>query len=406
VQQHFRPATERELGRVLAEASAAGTPLAILGQGTKSAIGRNVQAAVTVTTASMRGISLYEPTELVMSALVGTPLARIEAELAAKGQMLPFEPVELGPVLGGPTGESTIGGVFATNISGARRISSGSARDHFIGVKALTGTGTPFKSGGRVMNNVTGYDLARGLAGSWGTLAVMTEVTFKVVPVPEEVTTLLIFGLTGEIAVEALCAGMGSPFEVSGAIHIEAELAKRLRHAPTRAMATSVTALRLENFSASVAYRRNRLAELLKPYGEAQILDHANAQSFWDELRQLSVLQGSKAPLWRISTSPKNGPKVVAAIRRYMEARAFYDWSGGLVWLEVLPASDAGATDIRRVMATYGGHATLIRADPPVRAAVDVFHPLEPALAEVTRRIKGVFDPSGILNPGRMYADM
>jgi glycolate oxidase FAD binding subunit len=256
------------------------------------------------------------------------------------------------------------------------------------------------------MKNVTGYDLARGLSGSWGTLAVMTEVTFKVVPVPEQIATLLLFGLTSEIGVEALCAAMGSPFEVSGAVHIEPELAQHLWHGPAREARASVTALRLENFAASVSYRRDRLAELLRPYGAAMLLDHADAQALWDELRQLSVLQASKAPLWRISTAPKNGPKVVAAVRRYMEARAFYDWSGGLVWLEVLPTADGGATDIRRVVATYGGHATLVRADPPVRAAIDVFHPLEPALSEVTRRIKGIFDPAGILNPGRMYADM
>ncbi len=406
MQQHFRPATERELARLLAEASASATPVSIAGNGTKSAVGRSIQTGISVSTTSMRGITLYEPTELVMSALAGTSLARIEAELASKGQMLPFEPVDMAPMLGGPAGETTIGGVFATNISGSRRVSAGSARDHFLGVKALTGTGASFKSGGRVMKNVTGYDLARALAGSWGTLAVMTEVTFKVVPVPEDVATIVIFGLSSEIGVEALCAGMASPYETTSAVQIEPELAQRLWHAPMRAAAASVTALRLENFSASIAYRRDRLATLLKPYGEVHTLDHVNSRAFWDELRQLSVLQGSDAPLWRISTAPKNGPKIAAAVRRYMDANAFYDWSGGLLWLEVLPTADAGTADIRRVVANHGGHATLIRANPSVRAVVDVFQPLEAGVKDLSRGIKGVLDPAGILNPGRMYADM
>jgi glycolate oxidase FAD binding subunit len=163
--------------------------------------------------------------------------------------------------------------------------------------------------------------------------------------------------------------------------------------------------VRIETFESSLRYRLDRLKDALRAYGEIHELDDAGALAFWQELRQLSVLQGSAAPLWRLSTAPRSGPAVVAAIARYMECRAFYDWSGGLVWAEVLDTADAGSADIRRVIASHGGHATLIRAAPAVRAGIDVFQPLEPDLDAITRGIKAVFDPADVLNRGRLLAN-
>ncbi len=401
---NMRPVDEREFSRLLAEATATTTPLALVGGGSKAAIGRPMNTAASLSTKSLRGITLYEPSEMVMSARAGTPLTQIEDALASHRQMLAFEPIELSMLGGGEAGEGTIAGVFATNLSGARRIRVGAARDHLLGVRAVSGSGEIFKSGGRVMKNVTGIDLCRGLAGSWGTLAVMCEVTFKVQPVPEETATLILLGLPDEIAVEVLCDAMTTPYEVSGAVHLQPSLVARLWHEGLRRQGQAVTAIRLENFAKSVAYRKGRLKEHLKAYGEIHDLDTENSLAFWGELRQLSVLQGSDAPLWRISTVPGAGPKVVAAMSAYMQCRAFYDWSGGLVWAEVLPTTDAGAADVRRVIATHGGHATLIRAEPQVRAAVEVFQPLEAGLERLSRKLKASFDPAGILNPGRMYA--
>src|SRR5262245_961444 len=401
---NMRPVDEREFSRLLAEATAASTPVALAGAGTKASVGRPMNATTHLSTRALRGITLYEPNEMVMSARAGTSLAQIEDALSARRQMLAFEPIELACLGDGKAGEGTIGGVFATNLSGSRRIRAGAARDHLLGVRAVSGRGEVFKSGGRVMKNVTGLDLCRGLAGSWGTLAVMCEVTFKVQPMPEETATLILLGLPDEIAVEVLCEAMTTPYEVSGAIHLQPSLVARLWHEGLRGQGHAVTALRLENFAKSVAYRKARLKEHLKAYGEIHALDTDNSLAFWGELRQLSVLQMSDAPLWRIATAPTAGPKGVAAISAYMRCRALYDWSGGLVWAEVLPTTDAGAADIRRVIATHGGHATLIRAEPQVRAAVEVFQPLEAGLERLSRRLKATFDPAGILNPGRMYA--
>lgn len=399
----MRPADEREFSRVLAEATATNTPVEVTGGLSKREIGRPTNMAHSISTKGLRGITLYEANEMVMSARAGTALTDIEQALAARNQMLAFEPVELAAMTGGEPGEATIGGIFATNVSGARRIRTGAARDHLLGLRAVNGRGEVFKSGGRVMKNVTGYDLCRGLAGSWGTLAIMSEVTFKVQPAPEDTGTLILLGLPDEIAVEVMCSAMTTPYEVSGAVHLQPALVARMWHEGLREQGQAITALRIENFAKSVAYRLSRLREHLKAYGEIHALDRDNSLLMWSELQQLSVLQGSSAPLWRISTSPIAGPKVVAAISAYMECHAFYDWSGGLVWAEVLPTTDAGAADIRRVIATHGGHAMLIRAEPAVRAAVDVFQPLEAGLERISRKLKGAFDPAGILNPGRMY---
>ena len=400
----LRPAVDWELASVITDAAERGWPLEISGSGSKRGVGRPMQTAADVTTRAMRGITLYEPSELVMSARAGTLVAEIETELGRRGQMLAFEPLDLGELLSQQRGQGTIGAVFATNLSGARRITAGAARDHLLGLKAVTGRGEGIKSGGRVMKNVTGYDVTRGLAGSWGTLAVMTEVTFKVLPMAEATATLIITGLPDEIGVEVLCTALGTPYEVSGAVHLQQAITSRLWHAELRTLGTSLTALRLETFAASVGYRSEKLKTLLAPYGEIHVLDAPDSHAFWGEMRQLSVLAGNRAPLWRISTAPRSGPKVVAAIGQYMPVTAMYDWSGGLVWLEVPPSADAGATDVRRVIALHGGHATLIRADAPVRAAIDVFQPLGAAVERLTRRIKATFDPAGILNRGRMYA--
>lgn len=401
-----RPAADWELQFMIAGCAERQIPIEVVGSGSKRAVGRPVDAGVTVTTSALRGILLYEPSELVMSARAGTPLSAIEAELAARGQMLAFEPIDLGPATGGPQGAQTIGAVFATNLSGARRIHAGAARDHLLGVKGVNGRAEMFQAGGRVMKNVTGYDVARGLSGSWGTLAILTEVTFKVVPWPETAATVIYLGLPDNLAVELLCAAMAQPVEVSGAVHLQASVAARLSHAGLKTMGKSVTALRIENFAAAVAGRKQRLKEALKVYGKALELDHRDTLEFWGELRRLSVMPNRQTLLWRISTKPTTAPKLVAAIKRYMPAEAYYDWAGGLVWLEVPATADAGTAEIRRAAAIHGGHATLIRAEPSVRASVEVFQPLSPAVERLTRELKTAFDPAGILNPGRMYANV
>ena len=398
------PATDWELQSMLASLADEKATVEVIGAGSKRAMGRPLRADRMLTTSVMRGIPLYEATELVMSARAGTPLSQVEIELASRGQMLAFEPIDLGPMFGQPVGIQTIGAVFATNQSGPRRVSAGAARDHLLGLKAVNGRGELFKSGGRVMKNVTGYDVARGLCGSWGTLAVIAEATFKVVPVPEDVVTLVFPGLPDDLAVEMMCAAMGTPFEVTGTAHLPTSIVPRLEHESLSRAGQALTALRLESFPKSVAYRKTKLADALSAYGTPFELDLENSLNFWNELRRLSVMPAGSTNIWRISTAPMQAPKIVYAIARHMDVRVYYDWSGGLVWLEAPESADAGAADVRRAVAIHGGHATLIRADAEVRQAVEVFQPISPVAERITRELKMSFDSHGILNPGRMYA--
>jgi glycolate oxidase FAD binding subunit len=404
--QPLRPAADWELANIVADAAARRISLEVVGSATKRAVGRPVEATAAITLRGMIGTLLYEPSELVMSVRTGATVSEVEQQLASQGQMLPFEPLDLGPLLGHDAGQGTMGAVFATNLSGARRVHSGAARDHLIGVRAVTGHGEMVRSGGRVMKNVTGLDVARGLSGSWGTLALMTELTFKVVPLPEATATLVLHGLPDEIAVEVLCKVMGTPYEITGAMHIQAGPASRLWQSQVRGAGKAATVMRLEAPARSIAYRIDRLRTLLEAYGELHVVDSAGSLEFWKEIRTLTPMHGSTHPLWRISTAARLGPAIVAAIARYMQVEAVYDWSGGLVWLEVPSSADAGATDIRRAVALHGGHATLIRADETVRRGVEVFQPLDPGVERLTRQLKATFDPAGILNPGRMYRTM
>jgi glycolate oxidase FAD binding subunit len=338
-----------------------------------------------------------------MSARAGTLLSEVQSVLSKSNQMLAFEPIELAGVVGGDARHATIGAIFATNASGPRRITAGAARDHLMGIRGVNGRGEIFKNGGRVMKNVTGVDLCKGLAGSWGTLSVFSEVTFKVLPRPQASATLAIFGLSDPIAIEVLCAVMGTPYEVSGAVHVQQSLAVTLDHMQMRGQGKSITAFRLEAAPKSITYRTQMLRDVLKPYGDMHTLEQASSEAFWDETSRLSVFEASDHPIWRISTAPTKGPVIVAAIGRYMPVRALYDWSGGLVWLDVPTTTDAGAADVRRVISSHGGHATLIRAAAPTRAATDVFQSLEPGPERLSRKLKATFDPANILNPGRMY---
>ncbi|MDZ4790225.1 MAG: FAD-binding protein [Hyphomicrobiales bacterium] len=399
----FAPRDERDVADLVAQAANSGTPLEVAGYRTKRLIGRPVNTGAALSTGELSGVTLYEPNELVISARPGTSLAQIESLLASNNQELAFEPIDLSRAVNKrPLGVS-IGGVFATNASGPRRILRGAARDHLLGVRAVNGRGEVIKSGGRVMKNVTGVDLVRGLAGSWGTLGVLTEVTMKVLPKAEETRTLIFMNLPDEAAIGLMCAALGTPYEVSGTVHLQAPLAKRIADKDLADLGYSISALRLETFSASMLYRIDRLRRDLSPFGEVYELDHGRSLAFWSDMRGLSYLAGTW-PLWRITVSPAKAAQLVGALRAIIDCRAAFDWSGGLIWLEVPPSMDANAADLRRIIGQFDADAMLIRAEPHVRAAVEVFQPLPEANMNLIRRLKHAFDPMGILNPGRMYA--
>jgi glycolate oxidase FAD binding subunit len=376
--------------------------LELAGQGSKRLVGRPSQTDLTLDLSGLTGVTLYEPAELVLSAKAGTPLSEIEALLADNNQELAFEPMDYGPLLGGEAGCGTIGGAIAANLSGPRRIKAGAARDHFLGVSAVTGGGETIKSGGRVVKNVTGYDMCKVLAGSWGTLAAMTDVTVKVLPKAETEATVLVEGLDDARACAAMAAAMGSSCDVSAAAHLPDHVASYFDGLPRPEAAT---ALRLEGFAPSVAHRKQALAALMKAFGPVALLDEKDSSALWRSVRQVNPFAAHSArerPLWRISTAPGKGHEIAAAITP--AAQMFYDWGGGLLWVAMPYADEPDAATIRGAVGALGGHATLVRAPASVRASVDVFEPEEPGLRALSKRVKEGFDPRGVLNPGRMWA--
>jgi glycolate oxidase FAD binding subunit len=388
-------------------ALAEGKTLEVRGHGSKRAIGRPPQTDLALDLSAHSGVTLYEPAELVLSAKAGTPLAEIEALLAAKGQRLGFEPMDCGQLLGSTVGRGTIGGTIAANLSGPRRLTAGAARDHLLGFAAVSGRGETFKSGGRVVKNVTGYDLCKLMAGSWGTLAALTEVTLKTLPKPETEATVLLSGLDDAAAVGAMTTAMGSTCEVSGAAHLPAATAARFPMGAAVAAGRALTALRLEGVAPSVLHRQAALHALLRPHGETALVDDMVSRRLWVAIRDAAPFAASRSgadqPLWRISTLPAKGHELAARVTGATEAHVLYDWAGGLLWIAV-PAADAAAGLVRSAVKAVGGHATLVRAPAALRAALDVFEPQDASLAALTKRVKASFDPKGVLNPGRMWA--
>jgi glycolate oxidase FAD binding subunit len=404
--ESVKPRDAAEVEQTVQWAVAGGKALEVIGHGSKRAIGRAAQWDATLDLSSLSGVTLYEPAELVLSAKAGTPLSEIEALTAASRQELAFEPMDYGPLLGAPAGNATLGGVLAANLCGPRRLKAGAARDHFLGVSAVSGRGETFKSGGRVVKNVTGYDLCKLLAGSWGTLAVMTEVTIKTLPRAETEETVLVFGLDDAAAGRAMAAALGSFADVSGAAHLSAAVARRI--AEVAGASSAATAFRVEGVAPSVAHRKAVLEKLLAPLGPLGALGEPASRALWRAIRDVLPFAadgpGGERYVWRISTAPLRGAEIGRTLCETAGAEILYDWAGGLIWAALPPTDDAGAGLVRSTVAPAGGHATLIRAPAAVRAAVAVFAPEAPALAALTKRVREGFDPRGVLNPGRMWA--
>ncbi len=402
----IRPSDVGEVEQAVQWALAGSKTLEVVGRGSKRVIGRAAQWDATLDLSGLSGVTLYEPEELVLSAKAGTPLADIEALVAASKQELAFEPMDYAAVLGGPAASGTIGGAIAANLSGPRRIKAGAARDHFLGVNAVSGRGETFKSGGRVVKNVTGYDLCKLLAGSWGTLAAMTDVTIKTLPRAETEETVLILDLEDGAACKAMAAAMGSFADVSAAAHLPAAVAARI--AETQSAGGAATAFRLEGVAPSVVQRKSVLQGLLSSFGPLGTLAASPSRALWRAIRDVTPFAAAGPvgghDLWRISTAPTRGVEIGRSLVEQADAEILYDWAGGLIWAALPASTDARAPLVRATVTACGGHATLIRAPASVRAAVEVFTPEAAVLAALTRRVRESFDPQGVLNAGRMWA--
>ena len=377
-----RPESEAELADLIRAANA---PLSVHGGNTRGMGG----AGEVLDTSGLHGIRLYEPGALTLVAGAGTPLAEIDTILGEKGQRLAFEPMDHRPLLG-TMGVPTIGGMAAANVSGPRRVQAGAARDHMLSVRFVTGAGEVVKNGGRVMKNVTGYDLVKLMAGSHGTLGVLSEVSLKVQAVPQTEATLVLRGQAMAEAIVDLTRAMGTPFDVSGAAWLS----------PDATGGTGDRLIRVEGMAGSVTYRAGRLRDLL---GADTVVEGEESATLWRGVRDVTPFAGKSGAVWRGSTRPTAAAGFCDALRAQGLTHAVVaDWSGGLLWLLTEDTGDAGAALIRGQCAVLGGHATLIRGTSALRAAVPVFQPQPAPLERIAAGLRARFDPKGIFNPGLM----
>ena len=374
------------------------TSLSISGTGTKSSIGNPVIADAQMQLSAMSGIITYEPEELILVARTGTSLAEIDALLAAHNQMLSFEPFHPESLYDCAT-SGTIGGMVGAGLSGPRRIASGGVRDYLLGFNAVSGRGDIFQSGSRVMKNVTGYDLSKLMAGSFGTLAIMDEITIKVLPAPETSLSLVVSCLDLVSAQAACSAAFASAHEPTAACILPREMASKLELDGDGYIAV----IRLEGVSVSVTDRYAKMQKLLSAYGELTSLTEAKSVMLWQQIRDSAVFDASDDQIWKVSVAPTACVDIMTDIQSSHNVRYFMDWAGGLIWLA--GSGDRLGADIRAaVEARGGGHATLVRASNSLRGNASVFQPQASALMALHTRIRRAFDPKQLLNPGRMGA--
>jgi glycolate oxidase FAD binding subunit len=403
------PTTPDQLREAVSWALGSETPLEIIGSGSKRAYGHTVQTNAVLDCSKLSGILFYQPEELVISARAGTPLAEIKAAIAEKNQQFHFEPGNFAGLLDGSVGSDagTIGGLVACNLAGPRRIKVGAARDHLLGFEAVSGRAEDFKSGGRVMKNVTGFDLSKLMAGSFGTLGVMHTVTLKVMPNDETSATVIVACSDPRAAGRAMTLAMRSENEVSAAAWIAPEDAPHLDVPLTGEYGSGLVVLRVEGPKPSVAWRAAALCRALAEFGECHEVPERHSHSIWTVVANVAPFaasQDANSLLWRVSVPPASGGGVCAELMEKTGGRAMMDWAGGLIWLQVsgADAPDAMASAIRDVATAAGGVADLVRAPGEIRKAIQVFHPENPALARINAKIKENLDPFGILNPGRI----
>lgn len=373
----YKPTSETEVAQCVADAL---SPFQIIGTGTKNGLGRHLPKLNVLDLSKFVAVNSYEPEELILDVGAGATLSYVEKLVASKGQHLAFEPPDYSKLLGAKH-SGTVGGMLACNLSGPRRIKAGAARDHVLGLSAVSGRGEIFKAGARVVKNVTGYDVPKLMAGSYGTLAAFTSVIFKVLPMPETEETLVIRNLDDVAAIATMSMAMQSSVDVSGAAHIP--------HVGTF--------LRLEGIVPSVVYRREALAKLLG--NTVEILNSLESITQWKAIRDVMPLAGGiDRSVWKISVAPSTAPVIIAKLKTLFEFRYFFDWAGGLMWLDC-----DGDQSIAIRMAVGDGHATLMRATDSICTQSNIFQPQPAPLAALTQRVKNSFDPKGLFNPGRMY---
>ncbi len=397
----LKPTTKEDVSTIIRECYKKNIPVEICGSKSKKKIGRNFQTEKTIDLSNYSGIIEYKPEELYIKVKAGTPLKEIKLELDKHDQQLAFEPIDFGPLFSGKNDEGTMGGVIACNFAGPRRFKSGSARDHVLGFQGVNGKGEIIKSGGTVVKNVTGYDLSKILSGSYGTLAVLTEVSIKVLPKPESSKTLVIDSPHLRKALDYLSLALSSSSDPSGGVFYP-EYFRNVFTFNDLTTEGPITAIRVEGASASIDHRIKKLCkELQINEDEIAVLEPEQSNIFWEKTKSLEVFSELKDNLLRIVVPSNEAFEVINKLKVY-DVKHFVDWGGNLIWVQLEVISLQILRKIKEIVSNAKGYMTVIKIEENLKASIDVFT-IDPIKYKITEKIKKSFDPKRILNPGKMY---
>ena len=405
--KQFFPESEQQAQELVQWALAEGNTLSVQGKNTKHGFGLPVAADCVASMERLAGILEYHPEELVMTALPGTPLAEIRQALAAHNQHLAFEPPALNRLYQVDE-EGSIAGLFMGNLAGPRRFKSGSARDHILGVRAVNGRGEVWKSGGKVIKNVSGYDMSKLLTGSWGTLSLVTELTFKVLPAPPFSRSLAVHGLSARLALALMAQIISTPCEPSGLAYLPAPMLPHNEQDDAPVSANSLTLIRLEGTALSVNERMQSVRQWLPEPCDYSILDQAESSAAWSWVSDVTPLHDKKhtPAVLKISLPPASAWDLVRFIDELRGCLWCLDAAGGWIWVGICQAAGTDKLQaIRREANALGGAATLYRAPPEIKMNAGIFSFPDEAVKRLNEKIKNSFDPSNIFNPGRLYAN-
>lgn len=398
----FKPNSENEISEFVKFCNQKNIPIEIKGSGSKSNIGRNFQSEKTIDLSGYSGIIKYEPEELYIKVKSGTPINEISRELEKHNQQLAFEPTDFGYIFNGKSNPGTIGGTMACNFSGPRRFKSGSVRDHVLGVKIITGRGDSVKSGGTVVKNVTGYDLSKIITGSYGTLAVISEISIKVLPKPPSIKSLIIHNAQLKKSLDYLNIALSSSSDISGAVFYPEYFNEKFK-LNDLVNKGPLTALRVEGVSSSIDDRVQKLIdELGLLRDEINFLNDEQSRIFWSNTRDLKVFSNTDKNLIRIVTPPSETLNIINSLKK-ISSRYFIDWGGNLIWMEIEKINASIIKDINIMTDKANGYFTIIKLDDSLKAGLDVFK-IDPIKFKISEKIKKSFDPKRILNPGKMYS--
>jgi glycolate oxidase FAD binding subunit len=386
--------SETDVIEAVMAARARATTIEIVGAGTRRDFGRPVEATDMLDVSAISGIVTYEPDELVITAKAATTIAEIADAIGRTSQRLGFDPADWGPLFAAPAHAATIGGVVSASACGSARVRYGEARDHLLGYRAVNGLGESYKAGGRVVKNVTGFDLPKLMCGAMGTLGVLTEVTLRLVPATRLSMTLLACNVAPDAGFDLLRCAWTSAFGPTGLAYIPGSMSASFPE--IGGIGAGAALIRIEGARAALDEKRTGVGALMPSIA----LENVEDEDIFRAIGDGRAFVHSKADIWRVVVPPLAASLCAEEIG---SATWLADWAGGLLWIGVQPDDDEAATHIRFAALAHGGHATLMRGGASLRRRVPVFQPLNPALAALTKSVKAAFDPLGIFNPGRMH---